>query len=64
MNTEKPTANLIGQDGNIFNLVGIAARALRRAGQRDKADEMQKRIFAAGSYDSALSIIMEYVDVE
>ena len=31
---EKPSCPLIGQDGNIFNLVGIAARTLREAGLR------------------------------
>ena len=35
LNVEKPLCPLIGQDGNIFNLVGIAARTLREAGLRD-----------------------------
>ena len=37
LNVEKPLCPLIGQDGNIFNLVGIAARTLREAGLRDQA---------------------------
>ena len=40
---------LIGQDGNIFNLVGIAARTLREHGLIDRAKEMKARVFASGS---------------
>lgn len=61
---KKPKAKLIGADGNIFNLIGIASRSLKRAGQDDKATEMSKRVMSSGSYDEALSIIMEYVEVE
>lgn len=60
----KPKCKLIGEDGNIFNLIGIAARALRRAGLVDKADEMSNKVMHSGSYSEALSIIMEYVEVE
>lgn len=61
---KKPKAKLIGADGNIFNLIGIASRSLKRAGQNDKATEMLERVMNSGSYDEALSIIMEYVEVE
>ena len=46
LNVEKPPCPLIGQDGNIFNLVGIAARTLREAGLRDQAKELTHRIFS------------------
>ena len=60
----KPECKLVGQDGNIFNLGAIAARALKKAGQHVEAKEMVNRIFSkAGDYDEALSIIQEYVDV-
>lgn len=61
---KKPKAKLIGANGNIFNLIGIASRSLKRAGQNDQATEMSKRVMSSGSYDEALSIIMEYVEVE
>ena len=61
---KKPKAKLIGENGNIFNLIGIASRSLKQAGQGDKATEMSQRIMSSGSYDEALSIIMEYVEVE
>lgn len=63
---EKPTCELIGADGNIFNLIGIASRTLRENGLSEQADEMGKRIMGgeARSYDEALSIIKEYVEIE
>lgn len=60
----KPKCQLVGCDGNIFNLMGIASRTLKQAGLKEKADEMIKRITASKSYDEALGIIMEYVEVE
>ena len=60
----KPRCKLIGEDGNIFNLIGIASRSLRRAGLADKAKEMSEKVTHCGSYTEALSIIMEYVEVE
>lgn len=60
----KPDCPLIGQDGNIFNLMGIAARTLRRSGMADQATEMCSRIHeSAGSYYEALGIIGEYVNI-
>lgn len=60
---EKPDCALIGQDGNIFNLVGIAARTLREHDRKDQAKEMTDRVFASGSYGEALCIIGEYVNI-
>ena len=60
---QKPDCPLIGQDGNIFGLVGIAARTLRENGMREEATEMTKRVTSSGSYAEALSIIGEYVNI-
>ena len=49
LGVEKPPCPLIGQDGNIFNLVGIAARTLREAGLRDQAKENSPTAFSAAS---------------
>ena len=59
----KPDCALIGQDGNIFNLLGIAARTLRRSGMAEQAKEMSDCVFASGSYGEALCIIGEYVNI-
>lgn len=62
----KPTCKLIGENGNIFNLIGIASRSLKENGLPDQAEDMSKRIIGgeAGNYDEALHIIMEYVEIE
>lgn len=60
---EKPDCALIGEDGNIFNLAGIAANTLRAHGMEKQADEMKERILNSGSYDEALNIIGEYVNI-
>ncbi len=61
--TRKPDCPLIGQDGNIFNLMGIAAQTLRRAGLDDRAKEMLDRVRESGSYYQALGVIGEYVNI-
>jgi len=60
----KPTCNLSGQDGNVFNLIGLASRALKKCGQDEVAAKMSSECFSAGSYDEAIIIIMKYVDVK
>ena len=60
---EKLDCPLIGQDGNIFNLMGIASRTLKEHGMKEEAAEMRQRVMDSGSYDNALCIIGEYVNV-
>ncbi len=59
----KPKCKLIGQDGNIFNLMGLASRALKKAGFAVEASEMINKITSCSSYKDALSIIEDYVDI-
>ena len=59
----KPDCPLIGEDGNIFHLVGIAAKTLRRNGMSAEASEMSEKVFGSGSYEEALGIIGEYVNI-
>ncbi len=62
---QKPDCQLIGEDGNIFNLIGIAARTLRQNGLDTQAEEMQERITGGecGDYSAALNVIGEYVNI-
>lgn len=60
---EKPSCKLIGENGNIFNLMVIAARCLKEEGLKDQADEMLERIYKSQSYLEALAIISGYVEV-
>ena len=59
----KPDCPLIGENGNIYNLVGIASRTLKRNGLSDEASEMTEMVFGSGSYEEALGIIGEYVNI-
>ncbi len=63
-NVEKPTCKLTGTDGNVFALAGLVSKALRQAGQSDKAKEFTAKLFKTGSYDEALTLMREYVEVE
>lgn len=60
----RPKMQLIGQDGNIFAIMGRASRLLKNAGQRDKVKEMCDRVTASQSYSEALNIVSEYVETE
>lgn len=61
---QKPDCELIGQDGNIFNLMGIASKTLKKNGMKEQAEEMVKRITqGAHNYSEALCIIGEYVNI-
>ena len=59
----KPDCKLIGEDGNIFNLMARAARTLRENDLSEEAKEMRERFTSSGSYDEALCIIGEYVNI-
>ena len=63
MNNKKPNCPLIGQDGNIFNLMAIASRTLREHDMAEQATEMCERIRNCGNYYSALGVIGEYVNI-
>ena len=60
----KPKCALIGEDGNIFHLMGMASRTLKRNGMSEEATEMYNRITGgAKSYDEALMILQDYVEI-
>ena len=58
----KPKCKLIGENGNVFNLMGLASRTLKDHGMKDEAKEMRERIMGCGSYQEALCVISEYVE--
>lgn len=63
MSDGKPECALIGEDGNIFNLVSKAKKTLKRDKQFENAEELQNRVLASESYDEAIQIIMDYVEI-
>ena len=60
----RPELKLLGHDGNIFSILGDAARLLRRAGMSEHANEMADRVHKSSNYYEALGIISEYVETE
>ena len=60
----KPVCNLSDCDDNVFILAGRVSKALKRVGQADKAAEFYVRLKKCGSYEEALCLMMEYVEVE
>lgn len=60
----KPKMNLIGEDGNVFAILGRAQRLLRAEGMDEQAKEMFSRVTSCHSYEEALNIVSEYVETE
>lgn len=61
---KRPKMKLVGEDGNIFAILGRASRLLRENGQAEQAKEMGSRVYQSGDYYKALHIISEYVETE
>lgn len=61
---QKPSVKLIGEDGNIFSILGRVSRALKENGKEEQTKELSERVMASRSYGEAFQIIMEYVEVE
>lgn len=55
--------DLNGPDGNVFMVIGKAARVLRKAGLEEEAEEMQERLPNCDSYEDALNMVREYVEL-
>lgn len=62
-NKYKPECKLIGEDGNIFNLLSIASVTLKQNGMEEESKEMYNRVHASSSYEEALMIIGDYVSI-
>jgi hypothetical protein len=58
------TVKLLGEDGNIFNLIGIVKNEMRKnhVSTEDRSEFIHE-VTSSGSYDEALSVIMKWVDV-
>ena len=59
----KPKLKLVGADGNVFNILGLATRAARQAGWSDEeVKEFQEKAMS-GTYDQVIQLCMEKFDV-
>ena len=60
----KPKCKLIGKDGNVFNIIGLVSKALKKEGMSKEADEFVKKAFSSESYDAVLCLCSNYVEIE
>lgn len=64
----KPACKLIGQNGNVFNLIGITRKTLKSHGLQQELKQFDQRFNdireSGGSYDDVLNLITEFVEVE
>ncbi len=58
---QKPNCPIIGANGNIYNLMGLASHTLKDHGMFDAAEKMCGRIRECSNYSEALCVLMEYV---
>ena len=64
---EKPECKLIGENGNVFNLIGIVKRTLRQEGLSEELQsfdsELTDMMKNGSSYDDILVLFQKYVEV-
>ena len=63
----KPKCKLVGENGNVFNLISIVRRTLREHGLDQELEafdlDFKKIQKTGGTYDDVLVLFMKYVDV-
>ena len=61
----KPTVQLVGEDGNIFNLIAICRKRLRQEGySQEEINTFTEEVQSSDSYDQALLVITKWFEVE
>lgn len=55
--------NSQGQSGNIYHILSLVQRELRKQRRINDFNELRDKVFNSKSYDEALSHIREYVDL-
>jgi len=60
---KKPEVRLIGEDGNVFNLIGIVSSEMKRAGLVEEAKGMTQKAMQCHSYEEVLALFSEYVEI-
>ncbi len=58
-----PEVQLTGKDGNAFAIMGVAVKALKRAGADKEYTDQYMDEAMSGDYDHLLGVTMKYVDV-
>ena len=56
---------LVGEDGNIFFIMGRVTQAMRRAGLGQEIQkQFIKEVTSSHNYDNALQVVMKWVETE
>ena len=58
------TVELVGKDGNAFNILGICRRAMKRAHLSESEIEAFTTEATSSNYDHLLATVCEYFNVE
>ena len=61
---QKTRMKLLGQDGNIFSILGRASRLLRQNGQGKQAEEMFRRVQDSGDYSINREVQRSFRDMD
>lgn len=62
---DRPKIKLVGQNGNVFNILGICRQASKKANWSELDwKEFQDQALAAGTYDSVLQLVLKHFEVE
>lgn len=57
------TVELVGRDGNAFNVLGLVTREMRRAGVPAEERAQFMREATGGDYDHLLATVQQWVEV-
>ena len=64
----KPPCKLIGENGNVFNLIAIVRKTLKQQGLPGELEdfdiELKKIQATGGSYNDVLALFIRFVEVE
>lgn len=60
----KPRVNISKVNQNLFSLAAEVTEALKKAGLKQQAREMRKKVMTCSSFDEALRVASDYVDWE
>ena len=58
------TVQLVGKDGNAFNILGICRRAMKRARLPESEIEAFTQEATSGNYDHLLATCLDWFEVE
>ncbi|MFC3862523.1 hypothetical protein ACFOPQ_17305 [Deinococcus antarcticus] len=61
---DQPTVELLGQNGNAFNVLGRCQRAAQKAGWTPEQIQAFREEAMRGDYDHLIGTAMKYFDVQ